>query len=78
MSSSEMLRHVALVRTDVLVECIASITANIVPTLLILVTLMKEEKDSSETSVPTRATCYNIPEDKRKFNYTEQKVNFID
>jgi hypothetical protein len=65
-----MLRHVALVRADVSEECNASIisvlrllfTANI-PSLLVLVTLIREAKCSSKTSVLTRATQHNIPED---------------
>jgi hypothetical protein len=55
MVSSAILRRVALVRTDV--------TASVVPSSPILVTLMKEALRSSETSVPAIATQRNIPED---------------
>jgi hypothetical protein len=71
MASSGMLRHVALVRTDVsevlshLVfprsVCRLLVTASVVPSSPILVTLMKEALSSSETSVITRATLRNIP-----------------
>jgi hypothetical protein len=76
MASSGMLGHVALVRTDVSEEIIASlnellflcivrrslVAANAVPSSLILVILMNEALSSSESSVLTRARRCNIPE----------------
>jgi hypothetical protein len=85
MVSSDMLRRVALVRTDVSEEPGASIRVTRIgelgttiavtsnrrmlrrnsrnSTSPILVTLMKEALSSYETSVLTRATRRNIPED---------------
>jgi hypothetical protein len=77
MASYRMLRRVALARTDVSEELGASfimvtrigelgtmlVTASVVPSSPSLVTLMKEALSISETSVLTRATRRNIPED---------------
>jgi hypothetical protein len=62
MVSSGMLRHVALVRTLCNLHRLL-VTASVIPSSPILVTLMKEVLSSSETSVLTRATRRNIPED---------------
>jgi hypothetical protein len=70
-----MLRRVALVRNDISDELGTSfisflcsvrlllVTASVVPSSLILVTLMKVALSSSETSVLTRAMRRIIPED---------------
>jgi hypothetical protein len=61
-----MLRHVAVVRTDIVFLrslLRLPVTANAVPSLPILFTLMMEAIRSSKTSVPTRATQRNIPKD---------------
>jgi hypothetical protein len=76
MESSGMLRRVALIITDVSEEFSTSIirvvlrsvrrllvTAKVVPSSPILVTLMMEALSSSETSDITRATWRDIPED---------------
>jgi hypothetical protein len=64
MASSGMLCHVALVKNIVFLcgVCRLLVTAN-VPSSPILVMLMMEVPSSSETSVLTRATWHNIPED---------------
>jgi hypothetical protein len=77
MVSSGLLRRLALIRTDVSEEPGASfirvtflrsvrrllVSACVVPSSPIVVTLMKEGPGSSETSVLTRATRRNNPED---------------
>jgi hypothetical protein len=79
MSSSWMLRRVALVKTDVSEGFSTSVirvnsselwvlrrllvTANVVPSSSILVTLIMEALNSNETSVLTRDPRCNIPGD---------------
>jgi hypothetical protein len=68
MAFSGMLRRVALVRTDVSEEL------SVVPSSPILVTLMKEALNSSETSVLTRATGSNIPEVAILYSHGREKL----
>jgi hypothetical protein len=64
MPSSGMLCHVTLVTANVSEERISSvIKVTRTGELMSLVTLMMEVIRSSETSVLTRATWHNIPED---------------
>jgi hypothetical protein len=71
MASSGMLRRVALVRTDISEElsaCIISVrrllvVVNVVASSPILVILMTEALSCSESSVLTRTTRRNIPEE---------------
>jgi hypothetical protein len=67
MLSFGMLRRVALVRTDVSEDARSVrrllVTASVVPSSPILVTLKKEALISSETSILIRVTRRNIPED---------------
>jgi hypothetical protein len=79
MAFSGMLHRVALVRTDVRRLLVM---ANIVPSSPVLATLMMEALSSSETSVLTRATRRNIPEDAilhshRRENLKSYRVSFL-
>jgi hypothetical protein len=84
MSSSGMLRRLALVRTDVSEELSAFTmkatriceleTLAYVPSSPIVVTLMIETLGSSETSVLTRATWRNIPQDAILHNHSRENL----
>jgi ribosomal protein L25 (general stress protein Ctc) len=82
-----MLCRVALVRTDVSEELSASfirvtriddlvVTASVVPSSPILVTLMKETR-SSETSVLTRATRRNNTEDASLYSHRHENLKLV-
>jgi hypothetical protein len=83
-----MLRRVALAKADVSEELGASIirvtrigellpvTANVIPRSPILVTLIMEELRSSETSVLTRTTPRNVPEDTILHSHRRENLKF--
>jgi hypothetical protein len=73
-----MLRHVAVERTDVSVERFSElrflVTANVVHSSPILVTLMLEATRSSETSVFTSSTRRHIPENAMLLNHRRENL----
>jgi hypothetical protein len=80
MTSSGMLRRVAIVGTDVSEE-LSSQPASVasygyVPSSSILGTLMMEALGSSETSVLTRATRRNIPEDAILHSHRRENLTY--
>jgi hypothetical protein len=57
-------------------DAVLLITANIVPSLLILFTLMMEAILSFETLILTRATWHHIPEDSILHSHCRENLKF--